>query len=179
MRFGRLCAALFGGILLLCMIATWFIAPFQVQGTSMEPTLHNNQIVFVWEFPQTWAKLTGSQYVPRRGSVVIVKKSPILGEQLIKRVIGVPGDKVIINNSLTVYNQAQPNGFDPDIAPYGKNLQKPQGVFTTQVANGQVFVMGDNRDPGASIDSRSSLGNVPSDNLVGKVVLRIFPFTIF
>ena len=47
--------------------------------------------------------------------------------------------------------------------------------YGSSVNPGQIFVMGDNRVPGASIDSRSSLGNIPSKDIVGQVLIRIWP----
>jgi len=166
-----------GILAFLFLIATFVIGPYQVQGISMQPTFHTNDIVLVWELPQTWAKITGSQYVPARGNIVVVQKSPILGEQLIKRVIGLPGDRVAIaNNMLTIFNSSHPAGFNPDRTLRDAHLIPPDDTLTTQVGDGQVFIMGDNRTTGASIDSRSSLGTIPSKAVVGKVVVRIYPF---
>ena len=169
-----------GIIVIFVLLLIFVIQPFEVDGISMQPTLHTGNILLVWKFPQSWAELTNSQYIPNRGNIVIIKKSPILGEQLVKRVIGLPGDKVVIaNNQVNIYNYANPSGFNPDAAPFGKDLQPTIGNFNTTVGSGQIFVMGDNRTIGASIDSRSSLGNVPSGNIIGQVVLRIYPFKIF
>ncbi len=101
-------------------------------------------------------------------------------EQLIKRVIGLPGDRVVVSDGvMTVFNKTFPNGFRPDDAPYGKNLAVTSGNVDVRVSKGEVFVSGDNRIPGASLDSRSSLGNIDLDLIVGKLVLRLFPFQSF
>jgi signal peptidase I len=142
----------------------------------MQPTLRTGNIVLVWRLPQTWAELTNSQYIPARSNLVVVKKLAVSNEQLVKRVIGLPGDTIkIADGRVIVYNQQHPNGFDPDNAPYGRLLLPTGGVFSTYVSDGQLFVMGDNRQQGASLDSRSSLGNITSSDLVGKVVIRIYP----
>jgi signal peptidase I len=165
-------------ILFVFSFVSFVLEPIQVQGISMEPTFHTGNIVLVWRFPQTWAKITNGQYIPHRGNLVVIKKTPISGEDLIKRVVGLPGERVNIdNNAVTVYNSAQPNGFNPDGAPYGKILVPTSGTFNTVMPSGQLFVLGDNRTVGASIDSRSSLGNIPSSELVGKVILKIYPFS--
>jgi len=159
------------------LILTYVISPTEVNGISMQPTLKTGNIMLVFKWPQTWARLTGSQYIPSRTSVVIIAKNSVSEEQLIKRVIALPGETVnITNNRMTVYNQNNPGGFNPDNAACCKNLLEPIGTFTTNVPDGQVFAMGDNRNPGASIDSRSSVGNIQSSQIIGKVVMRIYPF---
>ncbi len=101
-------------------------------------------------------------------------------EQLIKRVIGLPGDRVVVSDgTITVFNKSDPDGFQPDDAPYGKNLPETAGNVDVSVGEGEIFVSGDNRIPGASLDSRSSLGNIDLGLVVGKLVLRLFPFQSF
>jgi signal peptidase I len=164
-------------VILFILTLIYVITPIQIQGISMQPTFHTGDIVLVYKWPQTWAKLTSSQYIPSRTNVVIIAKNHVSEEELIKRVIGLPGERVVIaNNSLTIYNSNNLNGFNPDNAPCCHNLLEPIGTFKTLVPDGQVFAMGDNRNPGASIDSRSSVGNIDSGEIIGKVVLRIYPF---
>ncbi|HUC95473.1 MAG TPA: signal peptidase I [Candidatus Saccharimonadia bacterium] len=164
-------------IVLFILILVYVITPIQVDGISMQPTLHTGNIMLVFKWPQTWARLTGTQYVPSRTNIVIIAKNAVSGEELIKRVIALPGERVVIaNQNLTVYNSSNPNGFNPDNAPCCRGLLKPVGTFSTTVPDGQVFAMGDNRQPGASIDSRSSIGNISSKEIIGKVVMRIYPF---
>jgi signal peptidase I len=164
-------------LVLFYLIITYIVTPIDVDGMSMQPTLYTGNVVLVWEWPQTWARITNSQYIPKRGSVVVLQKTPVSGEELIKRVIGLPGDTVSINNSkVRIVNAQVPGGFDPDSAPYGKNLVPILGNSVTTVPPGQIFVLGDNRNIGASIDSRSSIGSVQSSDIIGQAVFRIFPF---
>ncbi len=169
--------------ILLLLTDLFVIQPTTVNGISMQPTLYTNNILLVWKWPQTWAKITGSQYIPKRGQVVIVKSPDATHEQFVKRVIGVPGDHVVIaNETVTVFNDLNNGGFNPDKAPYGAKLLPTDGSYNTNVYTGTIFVMGDNRTPGASIDSRSSMGNIPASNIIGQAVIRVFPFnkiTIF
>lgn len=162
--------------LVLWGILTYVINPVMVNGTSMEPTLQSGNILLDWRLPQTWAKITASQYIPKRSNIVIVY-APYLDKVIVKRVIALPDERInISNDTVTVYNATQPQGFDPDKASYGKNLVPTAGAFSGSTGDGQIFVMGDNRTLGASIDSRSSIGNIPSKNIVGHVIVRIFPF---
>jgi signal peptidase I len=165
------------------LVLAYVITPVEVDGISMQPTLHTGNVMLVWEWPQTWATITRSQYIPKRGSIVVLKKTPVSGEELIKRVIGLPGDTVSISGGkVTDYNSSNPGGFNPDSAPYGKDLVPVIGTYNTQVPPGQIFVLGDNRNVGASIDSRSSIGSIQSTTIIGQAVMRIYPFdkiTIF
>ena len=146
----------------------------------MEPTLHNRDRLIIWKLPRTFAKITHHGYQPRRGDVIVFHKPDGSDEQLIKRVIGLPGDHVVVaDGKITVYNKEIPGGFNPDDQPYGKDLLPTYGNITVDVGPKELFVSGDNRVAGASLDSRSSLGNVPFDYVVGKLVIRLFPFQTF
>lgn len=149
----------------------------------MQNTLQNNDRLIVWKFPRTWARITGNQYVPNRGDVLIVTESGLANygdtqdtKQLVKRLIGLPGDRVVIkNNVITIYNKEHPKGFEPDnTLPYGKNGAIPPTTNNVDVTLGkdELFICGDNRSD--SLDSRI-FGPIKTDQVVGKLVLRIFP----
>jgi signal peptidase I len=156
---------------------------YQVDGPSMQQTLQNNDRLIVWKLPRTWAKITGHQYVPKRGDVIIFTQSGLstFGQtdtkQLIKRVIGLPGDRVVVaNNKITVYNKQYPGGFQPDKSlPYGPNITLPaeQNLDVT-LGKDQLFVCGDNRTN--SLDSRF-FGPINTKQVVGKLVVRVLPLT--
>ena len=162
---------------LLLLIDTYVLQIFVVNGISMQPTLHTGQVLMVWKLPQTWADITGEQYIPKRYNLVVINNQNSEHEQLVKRVIGLPGDTVVIDNNIRIYNTLNKNGFNPNAQPFAKKLLNPVGTFYTTVDPGQVFLMGDNRFPAASIDSRSSLGNISSKDIIGQVVLRLYPFS--
>ena len=165
-------------LIVLFIIFNFVATPIQVNGISMQPTFHTGDFVLTYKLPQSWAKLTNTQYIPKRGQVIIVNDPNKNGELHIKRVVGLPGDKVTVSSGIVkVVNQDNPNGFDPDKASYGNKLSlyQPGMDFSSNVEDGQVFVMGDNRTPGASIDSRSSMGNIPSKEIIGQVILQIWP----
>jgi signal peptidase I len=178
------------GILLLApliaVLLTLFVfQSYQVDGPSMETTLQNNDRLIVWKLPRTWARVTGHQYVPGRGDIIILNESGLSTygsdadtKQLVKRVIGLPGDRVVIkDNVLTVYNTEHPNGFQPDATlPYGKDGSIPpttnNAEFTLSAT--ELFVCGDNRPN--SLDSRA-FGPIQTSQVVGKLVARILPLS--
>lgn len=169
-------------LVLALLINAFIIQSYVVVGTSMTPTLQNGNRLIVDKMPVTWHKVFGGSYVPQRGNIVIFN-SPIKlvenglpAEQLIKRVIGLPGDHVVVKDGkITIYNKTHPDGFNPDDAPYGKNLATTAGDVDLVVPEDYIFVCGDNRIPGGSLDSRSELGPVPVKNVIGKLSIRYTP----
>jgi len=169
--------------LAVCLIAFVFQS-YQVDGPSMETTLQNSDRLIVWKVPRTWARITGHAYVPKRGDVVIFNQDNLAEfgqtnvKQLVKRVVGLPGDRVVIaNGHITIYNKQNPNGFNPDATlPYGKEHSFPvtSGDIDTTLHSNQIFVCGDNRTD--SLDSRA-FGPVDLNNIVGKLVLRVYPLS--
>ncbi len=155
---------------------------YQVDGPSMESTLQNNDRLIVWKVPRTWARFTHHQYVPNRGDVIIFNEAGLAAfgqasvKQLVKRVIGLPGERVVVKDGhVTIYNKQHPAGFDPDKSlPYGSEHSFPvtAGDIDTVLGPDQIFVCGDNRTD--SLDSRA-FGPVGLHDVVGKLVLRIFP----
>lgn len=166
-------------IVALCLTAFVFQS-YQVDGPSMESTLQNNDRLIVYKLPKTLSRLTHHPYVPHRGDIIVFSQigldsaNPGQSKQLIKRVIGLPGDHIVFNNNqIMIYNNQHPNGFDPDkVMSYGSVIPATTGGKDLTVPAGQVFVMGDNRTD--SLDSRI-FGTVPVQNIVGKLVLRVLP----
>ena len=173
------------GVLLLApviaLLLTMFVfQSYQVEGPSMEPTLHHNDRLLVWKLPRTWARITGGHYIPARGDIVIFTEPQIEfygqepDKQLIKRVIGLPGERVIVKNgTITVYNDENPSGFHPDeLMDYGNTIPPTTHDSDYTVKEGQIFVAGDNRTE--SLDSRY-FGPVNADNIIGKLSYRVLP----
>lgn len=165
-------------------IIIFVLQSYIVDGSSMTPTLQNGNRVFIFKLPKTMANLKRSSYTPNRGEVIVFKKPSDESTQLIKRVIGLPGERVVVkDNTVRVYNEKNPEGFDPDVSTdYGDKLaQTDTGSQITDITIGQneLFVMGDNRTPGGSLDSHSGLGLVPTQNIVGRLWLRYFPVIEF
>lgn len=157
---------------------------YEVDGPSMETTLQNQDRLIVWKLPRTWARITHHQYVPQRGDIIIFVESGLAQygqqdtKQLIKRVIGLPGDRVVVKNGvITIYNKEHPKGFQPDATlPYGANHHIPttSGDIDITLASDQLFVNGDNRPD--SLDSRA-FGPIKTNQVVGKLMLRVYPLS--
>lgn len=167
---------------IIAIVLTAFIfQSYEVSGPSMETTLYNNDRLIVWKLPRTWAKITRHPYIPNRGDVVIFDQTglPDGEKQLIKRVVGLPGDRVVIHDGvLTVYNTEHPDGFQPDkTLPYGKVIGDTEPETDKQewaVGKNQVFVCGDNRLN--SLDSRT-FDPISVDQIIGKLIMRVAPFS--
>ena len=169
------------GVAIAALLINQFVfQSYYVDGTSMTPTLQNNDRLIIDKIGRTVAGLTGRPYLPSRGSIVVLDSSLFdqngNKEQLIKRVIGLPGDTIIVANGVvTVKNAQNPNGFDVD-QQLGLHLAPTFSESTLEVTvpAGKVFVMGDNRLPNGSYDSRA-FGPIDSTQIEGRLVLRIFP----
>jgi signal peptidase I len=177
--FGTVGMFLLAPVIALILVAFVFQS-YRVDGQSMETTLSNNDRLIVTKIAKTWSKITHHSYIPARYDIVVFKKSETFGLrklndiQLIKRVIGLPGDRVVVKDgSVTIYNKENPGGFNPD-----KNQDYTSGISTTSgnvdvvVGKDQIFVMGDNRSN--SLDSRV-FGSIDSSSLVGTLAFRIYP----
>ena len=169
---------LIGGAFILALIINKFIFhPYQVFGSSMNNSLYEGDRLIISKIEKSISYIIGD-YVPSRGEIIVFRNPVNPDVQLIKRVIALPGERVaVVDGKITVYNNKHPDGFNPDI-PYIKHLNLPRtGHIETIVGEDSVFVAGDNRAPGASLDSRNDLGNIPTENIVGELVLRILPLS--
>lgn len=162
-------------------LTSFVFQSYEVDGPSMQATLENQDRLIVWKVPRTLARLKNSHYIPARGDVIVFVKRGIAetGEQpdkqLIKRVIALPGERVVVNNNvITVYNQEHPDGFNPDVTVgYSTEPKLTPGNVDLVVREGEVFICGDNRTN--SLDSRS-FGAISSNDIIGKLAARIYPF---
>lgn len=171
---------------LIALFLTAFVfQSYEVDGQSMVATLQDHDRLIVWKLPRTISRITKHEYIPARGEVVIFVKRGLYEyggsnqKQLIKRVIGLPGDRVVVRDGhITVYNNEHPEGFNPDSGQdYSSNLpDTTPGNVDLTVGQGQIFVCGDNRVN--SLDSRS-FGTVPVSDIVGRLALRVFPINTY
>lgn len=163
------------------LMITFVFRSYQVDGPSMQQTLQNGDKLIIWKVPRTIARVTNSNYIPERGEVIVFTEEDLdqfgdeENKQLIKRVIGIPGDRVVVaNGTITVYNAENPNGFEPDktLGYAYPNFPETSNNSDVTLLEGQLFVAGDNRPD--SLDSRA-FGPINTDQVIGKLVLRIFP----
>jgi signal peptidase I len=164
------------------LIIAFVFRSYQVDGPSMQNTLQNADKLIIWKVPRTWSSITGHPYIPKRGDIVVFTESGLSqygqqdSKQLIKRVIGLPGERVkVANGAITVYSKDHPDGFQPDkTLPYGKNIPTTSGDVDVTLGPTQIFVSGDNRPD--SLDSRA-FGPIEAKQIVGKLILRVFPIS--
>ncbi len=142
-----------------------FVRPFVMEAFwipsgSMIPTLEIGDRVLVNKFIYRFRE-------PERGDVVVFRSVDNNGEDLIKRVVGLPGDKVAVRGGRLFLNG------EPQKEPYTNKKLPDRSFFEkTTVPKGHVFVMGDNR--GNSADSRV-FGPLPKKNIEGEAFLRFWP----
>ncbi len=164
------------------IINSFVFRSYSVVGPSMESTLFTNDRLIVNRLPSTLSLLQNKAWVPKRGEIIVFTNPQIstgLGDEyLVKRVIGLPGERVVVKNGvITVYNDEQPNGFNPDHQIKHDSPGSPtSGDIDIVVPEKQVFVAGDHRQDGYSYDSRNGLGPVPLYDVIGPVKIRLFPF---
>ncbi len=141
------------------LIATLVLPVLQISGTSMEPTLKNGEIVVLLKS----AKLN-------RGDLCGFSYS---NKILIKRVIGLPGDMLVIDENGTVFVNGE-EVFEPYIT--NKGLGECDIEFPYIVPENEYFLMGDHRQ--TSIDSRSTvIGCVQKEQIIGKLFLKVWPIS--
>jgi signal peptidase I len=151
--------------------------PFIVSGSSMEPNYVDGQYLIIDEISYRTRD-------PLRGEVVVLKFPKDRSQYFIKRVIGLPGEKIQIEDGkVVIYNKEHPNGtvLDESYLP-SQGLSFPRdtsligGRKTITLSETEYFVMGDNRL--ASSDSRD-WGALNRNDIVGKVYLRALPLSEF
>ncbi|KFB10587.1 signal peptidase I [Nitratireductor basaltis] len=207
---GETASVIIQALLLALVIRTLLFQPFSIPSGSMRPTLLEGDYLFVtkWAYgysrhslpfspPLFSGRIFGS--APERGDVAVFKFPPNPSLDYIKRVIGLPGDRIqmrdgqlFINGEavqrekvgqiedpditemtrpVDVYRETLPNGVSYDTLDLSPNSI---GDNTREfvVPDGHYFMMGDNRDN--STDSRFSVGFVPEENLVGRANIIFF-----
>lgn len=173
------------GFVAAVIIGAWLInslvfRSFSVTGPSMEPTMYTGDRLIVTRLPATWQAIRGKAYTPKRGHVVVFRNPRFdelrNDEYVVKRVIGLPGDRILISDGeITVSNADNPEGFDPYEGVHIENVPV-SGTLDKVVPADSFFAIGDNRTGEDSLDSRSGLGVIPMENIVGPVSARIYPF---
>jgi len=150
-------------------IRSFVIQPFFVNGQSMEPNFHDGDYLIVNEINYRFDD-------PKRGDVIIFHYPRNPKEFFIKRVIGLPGEKIEIrNNEITIYNKENPDGLMLDEIYIPKDIITSKS-YSQELKNDEYYVLGDNRI--ASADSRV-WGVLEKHFIVGKAWIRAWPFDKF
>jgi len=145
----------------------YLIKPFYVKGASMEPNFYNHEYLIIDEISYRFNE-------PKRGETVVFKYPFDTAQYFIKRVIGLPGEKIkITNGKVFVCNAENPNckNLTEDYLLPG---MKTLGEFEVVLKNNEYYLLGDNRI--ASLDSRS-FGPVDRKLIVGKTAVRGWPIS--
>lgn len=139
--------------------------PYGISGSSMTPSFHDGDYVLV---SQISYRLRPAQ----RGEVIVFHGPASNGDDLLKRIIGLPGERIVVrDNTVTIFNQDNPSGMVLEES-YLDSGTVTTGSADVALGEGEYFVMGDNRL--VSFDSRS-WGALGAGDIVGKVAVRIWP----
>ena len=161
---------LFIALVAVAAIKYFLIQPFIVNGASMEPNFYNGDYLLVDEISYNFKD-------PSRGDVIVFRAPQNPSVYYIKRIVGLPGEKIEINDdSVKIYDKENLFGFEID-EPY---LQNKKGIWgghaSMTLKDGQYFVLGDNRLN--SLDSRY-WGALNKADIIGLVKLRLWPINDF
>lgn len=147
-------------ILFVVLFRTFIATPVRVDGPSMNTTLADGQILIL-------NKMT---YKFKRMDIVVFDTSD---DKLIKRVIGLPGEHIKIENNKLYINDVLSNDYNNEVKTSDFDLKE---LGYEKIPEGYYFVMGDNRYH--SVDSRM-IGLIKENDIKGSIIFRIFPFSKF
>lgn len=144
----------------------FLIQPFYVRGASMEPNFYDYEYLIIDEISYRFRD-------PERGEVVVIRDPRNPKQYFIKRIVGLPGEKIKIRDGgVWITNDAYPQGFFLDESMYLPEDLTTSGDRIYALKENEYFLLGDNRP--ASLDSRS-IGPVQSEKIIGKVWIRAWP----
>lgn len=150
-------------IALALLIQKFIGKPFIVNGVSMSPTMQTNEYIIIDQLTYKFTEI-------ERGDVVVFRAPPEPDKYYIKRIIGLPGEIVKIDNGeVTIINEESPDGLKltEDYVKYTKDTN-----LLYEISDDHYFVMGDNR--AESFDSKD-WGLLPKKEIRGRAWLRLFP----
>ena len=167
------------GILTFILTFSLVLQPHRVGSDSMSPTLAPGDYILVSRIGKLWSGIVGNDYTPKRGEIVVFR-SLSYGRDLRKRVIGLPGERVVIqDNTITIYNEENPASFILNLDLSLPDFPANEALVDRLVGEQEIFVIGDNRLPRKSVDSRNGLGNIALDDIKGVAFVRVAPFSKF
>lgn len=159
-------------VAIILFVRYFLFKPFYVKGASMEPNFYDNEYLIINEVDYRFRE-------PLRGDIVVLRFPRDPKQFFIKRVIGLPKEKIDVENgNVIIYNSEHPDGFVLHEDAYLRSDVLTFGDQEVTLGADEYFVLGDNRP--ASLDSRSSiLGPVHRSEIVGRVWFRVWPFSRF
>ena len=171
-------------VAVVAVIRTFIVSPFEVEGNSMTPALEDSQYIIINKFNYFFDE-------PKRGDVVVFRPPEDKRKYYVKRIIGLPGDEIIIRNGdVHLVKQGKEIRIEEvylDKRNQGRTFRAPVGTGDLseeryRIPEDNYFLLGDNRQ--GSLDSRSfrnAQGEptpyVPSENIAGRVWFVALPIT--
>jgi len=152
----------FIALVIVIPIRYFLFQPFIVKGQSMEPNFEDSNYLIVDELSYRFRD-------PQRGEVVVFRYPRNVSQRFIKRIIGLPGDKIEIEASVVMVD-----GKILDESEYFPSGVQTLGNIQISLDENEYFVLGDNRI--SSFDSRQ-WGTLPRKNIIGRVLIRAWPIT--
>ena len=149
---------------LMFLVIRFAVQNFNIEGHSMEPSLHDQELILV----DKWTYLF---HPPSRGDVIVFVAPPQPSQDYIKRVIGIPGDVITINNTTVIVDGVTLKETYVDPSNNGPTIED-RTIHNLVVPPGDYFVLGDNR--ANSSDSRV-WGFVPKQNIIGRAAIVYWP----
>lgn len=148
------------------LIRNFLLQPFLVSGSSMEPNFSSGDYLLIDEISYKFRE-------PKRGEVIVFHYPKDESTYYIKRVIGLPGEKVVLEKgTITIVNNEHPGGFKLEEGYLPGTIETTESKEAV-LGPTEYFVMGDNRQ--YSFDSRS-WGSLSEKEIVGVVRVRLWPF---
>ncbi|MDP3997886.1 MAG: signal peptidase I [Candidatus Andersenbacteria bacterium] len=157
-------------VVIIIPVRYFLVQPFFVRGASMEPSYEDGEYLVVDELSYRWRE-------PQRGEVIVFRYPNNPSQFFIKRIIGLPGDTVRVNDGrVVIQNDQYQQGVVLDESGYLSAGTRTGGQLDVRLGSDEYFVMGDNRS--ASSDSRS-WGPLKRFEIVGRTWIRAYPFDRF
>lgn len=165
--------------LIVLFLHSFVFQAFYVSGSSMNPDFQDGDYLIIDKVGFTLSNIKSTIGLDtsldlKRGDVLVFRYPNNPSTFFIKRLIGLPGDRVVVRDGrVTIYNNEHPEGLVLS-EPYIDPSAVTQGDIDEVVEKNKYFVMGDNREPNGSFDSRE-WGQLPREDIVGVATARLLP----
>ena len=160
-------------VIVVFFVRTYIVQPFLVRGSSMAPNFLTGDYILIDELSLHFRN-------PQRGEVVVLRYPQNPSIYFIKRIIGLPGERILIkDNKITIFNNEHKDGFvlnEPYLKSNSITEPRPNKLNEFILGSNEYFVLGDNRQ--YSYDSRD-WGLLKRQNIIGIAKLRLWPIKEF